>query len=71
MLTLLKSKGVHQMKKLVKALIFSVAVLGFAWAPTAAYACSSFSECSGGSCVVCFATTSPNGNCGYVCRLVY
>ena len=59
------------MKKLVKSLIFSVAMLGLAFAPDAVFACGSFGTCSGGTCVVCFATSSPNGSgCAYTCRIV-
>lgn len=59
------------MKKLMKSLILSGAILGLTFAPEAAYACGSFGECSGGTCVICFATSSPNGSgCAYTCRIV-
>jgi hypothetical protein len=61
------------MKKSLKALALSVALLGFLLAPNAALAlpCNSFSACSDDYCVVCFATSSPNGSgCAYKCVFV-
>lgn len=57
--------------RFVKSLVFSLALLGFAAAPSAVFACESIGACSGGTCVVCFATSSPNGTgCAYTCKII-
>lgn len=59
------------MKRLIKVLLLSAAVLGFTLAPGGAFALCGvpFSECSDNVCVVCFPVMI-GGQCGYICRIV-